>query len=327
MVSVLDTRPTMLPPEELLTDVLPTDRLTATGMPVPELRTELRRIDDLRNAGTVVATWAAGPRHHRAGRVDRPPARLRRGLRAHGPGLRPLRDPRPRGRPQAAVHQQALERLPWAAGWSPTRRSCRSTPTAAATSPTTRTSSGPNEPDLNLYNGYPITEASFRRKMWRDARGTSGWKNLKGLLQSLQEPGRPSHRDRGSRHAAAADRGGHRRRALVALPAAVARPVADVVARDQPAAVDRRARRDDALEGPSPDDPPRAADLAGPVLDGAAQHRLAPRPPRRHGRAVAQPPQAPRRARGRRLRHPRAHLPELPRPVAQRSRSRPEPAG
>ena len=51
---------------------------------------------------------------------------------------------------------------------------------------------GPNEPDLNLYNGYPITEASFRRKMWRDARGSSGWKNLKGLFQSLKsESARP----------------------------------------------------------------------------------------------------------------------------------------
>ena len=45
---------------------------------------------------------------------------------------------------------------------------------------------GPSEPDLNLYNGYPITEASFRRKMWRDARGTSGWKNLKGLLRAFK---------------------------------------------------------------------------------------------------------------------------------------------
>src|SRR5688572_30936873 len=58
MVSVRDRRDTMVPPDELLTDVLPTERLTATGMAVPELRTELRRIDDLRNVGTVVATWA-----------------------------------------------------------------------------------------------------------------------------------------------------------------------------------------------------------------------------------------------------------------------------
>src|SRR5690606_41028651 len=35
---------------------------------------------------------------------------------------------------------------------------------------------GPNEPDMNLYVGYPITRSSFRRKLWRDARGSSGWK-------------------------------------------------------------------------------------------------------------------------------------------------------
>ena len=47
---------------------------------------------------------------------------------------------------------------------------------------------GPNEPDINLYAGYPITSASLRRKLWRDARGTSGWKNLKGLLYALRKP-------------------------------------------------------------------------------------------------------------------------------------------
>ncbi len=57
MVSVLDVRPTMVPPAEVLTDVLPTGRLTASGMPVPEVRAELRRIADLRNVGTVLATW------------------------------------------------------------------------------------------------------------------------------------------------------------------------------------------------------------------------------------------------------------------------------
>src|SRR5690606_38135923 len=45
---------------------------------------------------------------------------------------------------------------------------------------------GPNEPDMNLYVGYPITRSSFRRKLWRDARGSSGWKNLKGLLLALR---------------------------------------------------------------------------------------------------------------------------------------------
>src|SRR5690606_18746459 len=30
------------------------------------------------------------------------------------------------------------------------------------------------------------TKASLRRKLWRDACGTSGWKNLKGLLYALR---------------------------------------------------------------------------------------------------------------------------------------------
>jgi fatty acid desaturase len=47
---------------------------------------------------------------------------------------------------------------------------------------------GPDEPDLNLYLGYPVTRASMRRKLTRDAVGISGWKNLKGLLGALASP-------------------------------------------------------------------------------------------------------------------------------------------
>jgi fatty acid desaturase len=52
---------------------------------------------------------------------------------------------------------------------------------------------GPNEPDMNLYNGYPITKASMRRKLKRDALGNSGWKNLKGLLRGLKFEGTRRH--------------------------------------------------------------------------------------------------------------------------------------
>ena len=38
-------------------DVLPTDRLLDSGKARPELRAELRRIDDLRNAVTVASVW------------------------------------------------------------------------------------------------------------------------------------------------------------------------------------------------------------------------------------------------------------------------------
>src|SRR5438309_378388 len=43
---------------------------------------------------------------------------------------------------------------------------------------------GPDEPDRDLYARYPITRASFRRKLTRDALGNSGWKNLKPLLKA-----------------------------------------------------------------------------------------------------------------------------------------------
>ena len=45
---------------------------------------------------------------------------------------------------------------------------------------------GPVEPDMNLYSGYPITRASMRRKLVRDAVGVSGWKNLRPLLRALK---------------------------------------------------------------------------------------------------------------------------------------------
>jgi fatty acid desaturase len=43
---------------------------------------------------------------------------------------------------------------------------------------------GPDEPDLGLYSGYPISRASMRRKLTRDALGISGWKNLVPLFQA-----------------------------------------------------------------------------------------------------------------------------------------------
>ncbi len=51
---------------------------------------------------------------------------------------------------------------------------------------------GPNEPDMQLYNGYPIARESWHRKLRRDAFGNSGWKNLKALLLAVKSTvGRP----------------------------------------------------------------------------------------------------------------------------------------
>ncbi len=187
MVSVLERRPTMLPPSELLTDVLPTERLTTTGMPVPALRSELRRIHDLRNVGTVVATWlqALGtigvavwlghPLAYAVAFLLMGPAFARFAILAH-----------------EAAHKLLFTNKRWndAVG-----RWVVAYPAFVPLEGYRRghfahhkDEFGPNEPDLNLYNGYPVTEASLRRKLWRDARGTSGWKNLKGLLSAFRSP-------------------------------------------------------------------------------------------------------------------------------------------
>src|SRR3954468_19908307 len=44
---------------------------------------------------------------------------------------------------------------------------------------------GPDEPDIPLYRGYPISKDSMRRKLWRDARGSTGWKLFKGLFRGI----------------------------------------------------------------------------------------------------------------------------------------------
>ncbi len=45
---------------------------------------------------------------------------------------------------------------------------------------------GVNEPDIALYRDYPITRASLRRKLRRDATGRTGWKLNKGLFRAAR---------------------------------------------------------------------------------------------------------------------------------------------
>ena len=47
---------------------------------------------------------------------------------------------------------------------------------------------GPNEPDIPLYANYPISPASLRRKLVRDATGQTGWKLLRGQMRGLRSP-------------------------------------------------------------------------------------------------------------------------------------------
>lgn len=47
---------------------------------------------------------------------------------------------------------------------------------------------GPNEPDIPLYANYPISPASFRRKLWRDLTGRTGLRLLREQLSGLRSP-------------------------------------------------------------------------------------------------------------------------------------------
>src|SRR5262249_49412196 len=49
---------TVVPGADRLPDVLPTDRLSVAGRPLPEIREHLRRIPGARNALTVLGAWA-----------------------------------------------------------------------------------------------------------------------------------------------------------------------------------------------------------------------------------------------------------------------------
>jgi fatty acid desaturase len=49
---------------------------------------------------------------------------------------------------------------------------------------------GPDEPDIPLYRGYPISPDSFRRKLVRDATGRTGTKLLKGFLTGIRSDDR-----------------------------------------------------------------------------------------------------------------------------------------
>jgi len=179
---------TVLPGPELLPDVLPTDRLTASGRPGPDVRPALRHITNVGNALTVASAWfqilagiavalwidhplvwvaaflLAGRNFARLSILAHEAAHrllftnrtvndfVGRWLLAY-PAFIPL-DVYRRG--HLAHHGDEL---------------------------------GPDEPDMGLYIGYPISRDSFRRKLVRDAVGISGWKNLKPLLLALRSRG------------------------------------------------------------------------------------------------------------------------------------------
>jgi fatty acid desaturase len=181
----------MVPDAALLVDVLPTDRLQASGMPRPAVREQLRRIPDGRNVLNVASVWAQSFGVLAVATwLDRwwgwVIAFLLMGrafalyaILGHEAAHRLLFSNR---RANDLVGRWGLS-YPAFVPFDLYRRSHFAHH---------RDEMGPNEPDMAFYRGYPIARASMRRKLTRDALGNSGWKNLKGLLGAFRsQVGRP----------------------------------------------------------------------------------------------------------------------------------------
>jgi len=176
---------TMIPDPDLLDAVRPTDHITPAGRPTPEFREELRRIPNTRNAFAVALLWAQTVAIVvLAVRLDNwfvwAAAFVLMG-RAHAQF--------------AALMHEAAHRLlfrnrnindfvgRWLLGFP------SFTPIDAyrrGHMAHHRDEFGPDEPDIPLYRGYPISRDSMRRKLVRDATGRTGWKLFKGLLGAVR---------------------------------------------------------------------------------------------------------------------------------------------
>lgn len=180
-------RPNMVPPATALPDVLPTDRLSATAMPVPRVRAELRRISNVRNVGSVLLCWAQAAAIVGVAIWASHPAVYVLAVVAMGSTFARL---------AILGHEAAHKLLFTNKRWNDLVGKWLLAYPAFVPFGLYRRSHfahhkeefGPTEPDMNLYVGYPVSRASLRRKLVRDAVGISGWKNLKALLKALAKP-------------------------------------------------------------------------------------------------------------------------------------------
>ena len=180
----------MIPEPGLLDAGRATELVTAAGRPTPDFREKLRRIPNARNAAAVLAVYAQTIAIVvLAVRLDNWFAWVAAFIlmgRAHAQF--------------AALMHEAAHRLlfrnrnvndfvgRWLLGFP------AFTPTDAyrrGHMAHHRDEFGPDEPDIPLYRGYPISKDSMRRKLVRDATGRTGWKLFKGLLSAVRSESAP----------------------------------------------------------------------------------------------------------------------------------------
>ena len=174
----------MVPDRVARPEVLPSERLLANGMAVPDLRPSLRRIDNVRNALTVTSLWCyvvllVGA----AVWIDRWWSYLIAFV-LMGPMF---------ARFAILMHESAHKLLftnkrwnDWIGTWviaypafTPVQLYRR------VHFAHHRDEFGPDEPDLAFYRPYPCTRAALRRRLFRDAVGISGWKNFVPLVKGV----------------------------------------------------------------------------------------------------------------------------------------------
>jgi fatty acid desaturase len=170
----------MVPPLESLPEVLPSERLNERAKPVRDLRDDLRRIPNGRNAVTVafalaqtfgvvvlaavIGTWWSWL----AAFVLLGRGHCLLNILGHEAAHRLLFSNR--------FLNDAVGR--WLLAY-PSLQAFHGYRRAHITHH--RDELGPEEPDLGLYSGYPIPPDSWRRKLRRDALGISAYKNLQAL--------------------------------------------------------------------------------------------------------------------------------------------------
>ena len=175
-------------------DVLPTERLQANGMAIPALRTDLRRINNARNAISVAAVWfwvaliIGGAVwfdqwwSYLIAFVLMGPMYARFAILMH-----------------EAAHKLLFTNKRWndfVGKWivaypvfTPVQLYRR-----GRTSRTTATSSVPTSPTSPSTPPTACTRRALFRRLFRDAVGISGWKNLVPLVKNTQAPTVPAHR-------------------------------------------------------------------------------------------------------------------------------------
>jgi fatty acid desaturase len=182
--NVLDVPATLIPTDDLLVAPAPDGRIGPAGKPRPELRDELRRIPNLRNAVNVVVLYSVTIGIFVAtARLDMVvvwiaaflvmgPIHARFAILMHEAAHRLLFSNR---RTNDLVGKWCIA-FPAFVPIDLYRRGHMAHH---------REEFGPNEPDIPLYRGYPIRRDSMFRKLRRDALGITGWKLTKGLFRGV----------------------------------------------------------------------------------------------------------------------------------------------